>query len=344
MNLLSADLDHILEHTRPLWDEFKNQRIFITGGTGFFGAWLLESFLWANQKLQLNAQAVVLTRNPKQFAAKCPHLVANPALSFHVGNVQDFIFPTGEFSHVIHAATEASAQLNVEYPLLMLDTIVQGTRRVLEFAALCGAQRFLLTSSGAVYGRQPPDMAHLSEDYSGMPAWHDPKAAYGVGKYTAEHMSCLYAAHCGLDIKIARCFAFVGPYLPLDIHFAIGNFIRDALKGGPIIINGDGSPYRSYLYAADLMIWLWTILCRGKTMRPYNVGSDEAFSIGELAHLVASTFSPRIEVKVMQTPRAGVLPERYVPGIKRAREELQLAPQINLVDAIQATKNWYLNT
>ena len=157
-NLLTNDLNHILAHTKDLWQELRGKRIFITGGTGFFGCWLLESFIWANDQLDLKASAVVLTRNPNNFRQKAPHLAVHPAIEFHLGDVRSFEFPQGEFSYIIHAATEASSNINQENPLLMFDAIVEGTRHTLEFAKFCKCKKFLLTSSGAVYGKQPPEI------------------------------------------------------------------------------------------------------------------------------------------------------------------------------------------
>ena len=336
-NPIKVDLDHILTHTEGLWEEMRGKRIFITGGTGFFGCWLLESFVWANDNLGLDASALVLTRDYAMFQKKAPHLGANPAIQFHIGDVRNFAFPNDEFSYIVHAATESSASLNEQNPLLMFDTIVEGTRHVLEFAHHCSAEKLLLASSGAVYGKQPPEISHLLEDYIGAPDIIDPQSAYAEGKRTAELLSTIYARQYGFEIKIARGFAFVGPYLPLDMHYAIGNFIRDGLNGGPIIVNGNGMPYRSYLYAADLAIWLWTILFKGGSCRPYNVGSEEEISISELAHTVARFGRRPIEVKIVEIPDLSRPAERYVPSTKRAREECGIRQIIDLSEGIRRT-------
>ena len=339
-NLPAEDLDHVLAHTAGLWEELRGGRLFITGGTGFFGCWLLESFAWANDRLGLSAEAVVLTRRPAAFAEKAPHLAAHAAVKLHVGDVRDFAFPAGRFSHVIHAATDSDAPQLGEDPLRLLDTAVQGTRRTLEFARACGAGKFLLTSSGAVYGRQPPGLSHVPEDYAGGPDPTDPRSAYGEGKRLAELLCTLFTRD-GPECKIARCFAFVGPHLPLDLHFAIGNFVRDALAGGPIRVNGDGTPYRSYLYAADLAAWLWTILYRGAPARPYNVGSDAALDIAAVAAAVAGEFHPRPEVVVAKPRTPGRPAERYVPDVQRVTSELDLRAWVSLPEAIRRTIRWH---
>ncbi len=337
-NPLANDLDHILAHTVGLWDELRGQRIFITGGTGFFGCWLLESFAWANDRLDLHAEAVVLTRTPDAFHRKAPHLASHPSIRLHAGDVRNFAFPAGRFSHVIHAATEASTKLNAEHPLLVLDTIVEGTRRTLDFAVQARAKKFLLTSSGAVYGKQPPEMTHIPEDYPGAPDPLDPASAYGEGKRVAELLCALYHRQHGIEPKIARCFAFVGPYLPLDAHFAIGNFIRDALNGGPIVVKGDGTPCRSYLYAADLAVRLWTILFRAHACRPYNVGSDESRTVLNVAQLVADLAGG--PVPVSRPPGDGP-PGRYVPDVLRTCEELGLRVGISVPDSLKRTLDFH---
>ncbi len=339
-NRLARDLGDILERTEPLWRELRGQRILITGATGFFGCWLLESFAWANRRLGLNARAVAVSRHPQTLAQKAPHLASDPAITLHSVDVRHDAFPSITFSHIIHAATEASAALNQQAPLVMFDTIVEGTRRTLEFAAANSVRKLLFVSSGAVYGIQPPQLTHVSESFPGGPDPRDPANAYAKGKRAAE-LLCALAASPNLEIKLARCFAFVGPYMKLDAHFAIGNFIADRLHQRPIRVQGDGSAVRSYLYASDLMVWLWTILFTGESGRAYNVGSEEALNIADLAREVAAALPPEVNVAIAGKATPGVPAHRYVPSTARAREELGLSAEVPLREAIRRTHAWF---
>jgi nucleoside-diphosphate-sugar epimerase len=191
MNRLAPDLQLIAANTEGLWDDLRGQRVFITGGTGFFGCWLVESFCYVNRLLGLGAEATILTRNPEAFVQKCPHLAADGAITLWAGEVRTFPFPQQEFRYVIHAATEARAKVATETPLEMLSTIVAGTERALEFAITHGTRKFLLTSSGAVYGRQPADLTHVPESYEGAPDPLDRNQVYAEGKRTAELLCAL---------------------------------------------------------------------------------------------------------------------------------------------------------
>ncbi len=331
-NPLEKDLADILDHSKDLWGSLQNKRLFITGGTGFFGIWVLESFLRCNKGFGLNAEMTVLSRDPDLFLSSRPRLKSEPTIRWVRGDIRTFVFSKESFDFVIHAATESSSKLEQEDPNEMYSVIVDGTRRVLDFAAQAGVSRLMLTSSGAVYGPQPSEMSHISEDYSGTPL-----TAYGKGKLLAEQMCVEAGERCGFIALLPRCFAFVGPHLNLDVHFAIGNFIRDCLENRSIIIKGDGTPMRSYLYAADLAEWLWTILIRGEHGRPHNVGSDQAISILELAKLVRDCAGTKNDIKVMQDAVPGRLPPCYVPSIERARVELGLTVRTSLRDAICRT-------
>jgi len=335
------DLDLILEQTEPLWAEVRGKRILLTGGTGFFGCWLVESFCYVAKVLGLGAHLVILTRKPAEFAAKCPHVATDPHLSLHLGDVRSFRFPEGEFEYVVHCATETNARAVVQDPLSVFSTIVSGTERVLQFAAASGVRKFLLTSSGAVYGKQPDTLTHVPETYLGAPDPLDVTGVYAEGKRAAELLCALYRKKDGLQCKIARCWAFCGPHLPLDRHFAIGNFIGDVLDGRPIELKGDGTPRRSYLYAADLAVWLWTILFRAPPLTPVNVGSANDVSILELARIVARTLNPQTKINIANKAVVGVGPGHYVPSVDRARELLGLHETVGLEESIRRTASWY---
>jgi dTDP-glucose 4,6-dehydratase len=340
MNPLANDLDHVLAHTEPLWTELRGERLFLTGGTGFVGTWLIESLLWANRRLSLGLSVVALTRDSPAFARRAPDLAADPALTLWAGDAATFPYPDGAFPFVIHAATERYFPPDSENPASTLDRDVAATRRVLELARTRATRRFLFTSSGAVYGKQPPALANVPEDYPGAPQPTDPGSAYGQGKRISEFLCSTYSQVYGLNAVIARLFAFVGPLLPLGANYAVGNFLRDAMAGGPVRIGGDGTPFRSYLYAADLAIWLWTLLLRGEKGMAYNVGSPHEISIADLARAVVREIAPGCPIEIARPAVPGAPASRYVPATGRAAT-LGLHPWISLEDGIRRTRDWH---
>lgn len=321
------DIDVFLDQ-RPL-PELGGSRLFATGCTGFFGYWLLAALECLNRRGQAT-EVVVLSRNPQAFLQRHPEFHGRPWLSFVTGDIANFSLPGGRFEAVIHGATDSSPQAAAN-PSVLLAGMIDGTRRVLDFLADAACQRFLLISSGAVYGSQPASMPELNEDAGLGCDPFSPDNAYGEGKRIME-MLCACRAGNGLPAPVvARCFAFLGPYLPS--HLAPAQFLHDALAGGPIVLRGDGSPMRSYLYAADLAVWLLTLLARGRPGRAYNVGGAEAISLAVLAGVIRDTVAPDAAIEILGVD-GGAPRHRYVPDTHRIQMELGLGAWTPLPQAI----------
>lgn len=320
---------------------FLNQSsLFISGGTGFFGRSLLRRITEINRHTDLKDLAVtVLTRNPDAFLKNYPEFSEEKWLKFCKGDILEGLEKISNegkaYSHILHAAADSTLGPKMG-SLERFEQICTGTKNVLDFAVKVKAKRFLLTSSGGAYGALPSNMESFQESYMGMADPLDPSNAYSVAKRLAEHLSSLYAKEHDLEVVVARCFAFVGPDLPLDAHFAIGNFIRDALKGGSIVINGDGTPMRSYLYQDDLADWLLALIERGASGAAYNVGSDQAISVLDLARLVKTTLSSTANIELMGSSDAnGVIRNRYIPSIEKIKRELKVEITVPLSEAIE---------
>lgn len=311
-------------------------QLLLTGGTGFIGRALLRH--WDTHPADRPKTVVAISRNPKGFAESFPDLACATWLDLRYGDVvQPDTLPTQGFEHVIHAAADSTVGPRLS-PIERYTQIVDGTRHVLQVAVTAGAKRFLLLSSGAVYGSRNSTDPDPDEDDFVAPDPLKPENAYGMGKRTAEHLAVLTQRDHGIEVIIARCFAFVGRDLPLDVHFAIGNFIRDALTREKITVEGDGTPIRSYMDQRDLCRWLLTLLCQGRAGQAYNVGSEQAISIADLAYLVRDTLTPNKPVLISHEQH-NHLRSRYVPSTLKARLEMKLNLQISLLESIMTTAN-----
>lgn len=317
------------------WQGLAGRRIFITGGTGFVGKWLLATLLDADEALGLNCRVTVLSRDPAAFLRNWPAMADR--VEWVAGDVRTFQIDTRRFDVIIHAATDVVEDASPED---VFTTCLDGTRRVLALARQCRAKQLLLVSSGAIYGPLPAGMTHVPETYLGGPDTLLSGSAYGEGKRVSEWLAA-QAASDGLEVKIARVFALLGPHLPLDKHFAIGNFLRAALADEEIVIQGDGTPHRSYLHAADMAAWLWAVLLRGQSGRAYNVGADESISIAALAERVCRVLARTSRIIIQKQAPPDAAPMHYVPDISRAKLELGLPSPLALNDAIYRAANWH---
>ncbi|KGK26801.1 MULTISPECIES: NAD-dependent epimerase/dehydratase family protein [Pseudomonas putida group] len=311
--------------------------LLLTGGTGFFGRALLRHWLAAAQAGAQVPTVTVLSRSAQTFCAQYSEFAGQRWLRLHQGDILEpaSLPEGGDFTHVLHAAADSTDGPRLS-PLQRYVQIVDGTRHLLDYAVAHRIPRFLLTSSGGVYGPQPSQMETIDEYYTGMPDPLNAAHAYSVAKRCAEHLCVLYRQQFGVEVVIARCFAFVGRDLPLDVHFAIGNFIRDALEAPVITVSGDGTPVRSYMDQRDLAHWLEVLLHQGQAGQAYNVGSDVAITIGELAYLVRDTLAPHKSVSISAKAAGDAsFRNRYVPSIDKARIELGLELQYPLMEAIE---------
>lgn len=341
-SLPAADLDRTLECVpSALWEQLRDARVFVTGGTGIFGGWMTRSFLHANEQFGLQAHMTLLVRDAERARAANPDLAGHSAFDFHAGEIADFTFPGGAFTHCLHMATQSFEPRTPENALRKIGTNVQGTLRVLEFAARSGVRHLLYTSSGAVYGPQPPNVLKLPETQPFICDPGNPHEAYAVEKQACEFLCTQAGSASGYTASIARCFAFTGPGLPLDANYAVGNFIGDILANRPITLQGDGRALRSYLHFADMSAWLWTLLLCGEHGQPVNVGAAEPINILNLAQTLRAMAGSGVEIRVLGQAD-GRPPQRYVPSIRRAQENYGLTVSLPLEQALERTVGFYL--
>lgn len=337
---LTSDFKHITRSCVHIFQELNNSHVFLTGGTGFIGTWILESIKYANTSMNLNIKVSILTRDSKSFKTKLPDLGNYEKFDFVDGDIINFKYPEKQYDYIIHGATDASAELNENNPYKMFSTIVDGTSHVLKMAENLQIKKFLYLSSGAVYGNQPKDISEISESWNGSVDFTDTKSAYAEGKRAAEMLCAIYFKKHNVDISIARIFALLGPYLTLGIHFAAGNFILDAINDRKVIVNGNGLPVRSYLYPTDLVISLFNLLIKKEVkFNPYNLGSDEAISIKELAEKISKLIGNG-KYEVLDHSDSGWNLGRYVPDTNKFSKDFNINRVVNLDEAIIKTAKW----
>lgn len=293
--------------------------LMIIGGSGFFGKSFLDAFRRGRLAPWRIGRVIVVARHAGQLARTHPELTAAGVdlVDADVGVVERL--PDADI--IIHAASSTDAQRYVDAAAQERANIEASTENFCRLAATGHrSSRIVYTSSGAVYGQIDPSVERIAED-------QDAGAVGDLVKYKQDYAAAKRAAERriarlgsdGVAVAVARCFAFVGAYLPRDQHFAIGNFLRDGLAGRRIEVKARHAVYRSYMHADDLVDWLMHIALAAESSCPiFNVGSDEAYTVGQVAQMVARRFN----VEAYVPPFTSDEVDRYIPSVARAYQRL----------------------
>lgn len=310
----------------------RNKSIFITGGTGFFGLWLLNLLAILNED-GYEIKVTSLSRAPEKFLINNPNFANISWLTWVEGDIANYSIPENQFDLLIHGAANTKPE-PLDRQINIFEGILFGAHHVMKHAVKANVKRVLFISSGAVYGEIPPDVSLITEEVAIAPLTNKPENALGEGKRAAEMLTNCFAVSKGIEVVIARCFAFTG--FGIGEHLVLGQLIKQAIHNDKIVINGSGLARRSFLHGRDLSIWLLKLLVDGKNGEIYNVGSDQAFTIKQLAELVRDEIAPEKKIIVLGAQKQEQR-LNYVPSIEKAKT-LGLAIWTDLKDAIKETQ------
>jgi nucleoside-diphosphate-sugar epimerase len=308
-----------------------DQSFFITGGSGLFGRWILSFFRWSIKKELASPQVTILSRTsvPSQLSD----------WQFIQGDITDFQWGNLKVDYTMHlAAPSAQATFLGMNEIEKFNTLSSGISRLLQFAHERTIKRVLISSSGAIYGGFGPERAlAIAENESNAPLFATQMQALGLGKRVVEFFTKEFCDAGYIDASVARCFSFIGPGLPTNLHYAAGNFVDAALNGKDIVIKGDGKPIRSFMYLGDMVLWFLTILLAGRSGQDYNVGSREQVNIYQLASMVRNKCDLNLNITVVggENKTAGnPINYFYVPDTSKAELDLKLECKTGLDKAL----------
>ena len=318
-----------------------NQSILVTGGTGFMGKWIAEMVCYLNKEHNFNSKLYLLARDMEKFRNEVPHLAKNNAVTLLEQDIRNLKDLPDDINYIIHAAASPDNREHASQPLRTIETIYKGTNTLLDACfRLSDLKKIVHISSNFVYGTIDDPAKACSEKTFGYSDCNAVNTAYGESKRMAETLCSIYRNQQQLPITIVRPFAFIGPYQYLEKPWAVNNFIRDGLMGGPVKILGNENTVRSYLYAADMAYWLLAILAGNSSSNVYNIGSQKGISLKELAYKISADINRDIEIVNRSSKESYATVSISVPDVSLVKKHFNVKETVDLETALHKTIEW----
>ncbi len=332
--IFESDLDLLIENNPSQLYNFQDKTITIFGGTGFVGKWLTASLINADQKLDLNLNLRLFTRNKKQLLVNLRNSSTNKYEIVEVDFAKSNPIDIQSSDYYFHLATSSSIKTGSNLEKNVYESTVNVINQTVKnLSPSTNAPVFIHASSGAVYGEALSSKGLIEEKPSVIIS--NKNSLYCNSKVTAENLIDKYSRNLLIKGMNPRLFAFAGPHLALDEHFAIGNFVLNAVRGEDIIVKGNPETVRSYMYPTDLINWLVRLALEPSTSY-MNFGSDSPITIDELSKIIKDfNQSKGIKYIAMNSKFTS-----YVPSTINARKHLNISEIIPLSTSIDKWMKW----
>ena len=301
------DMEYICQTSFIPWDELKGKTILITGATGLIGYTLVHALLYANRQRHLNMQVLAVVRDLARAKERFSTVSGDSALSFVIGNVEHFPEINGPIDYIVHGASQTASKAFVDQPVETILTALKGTENLLELARNKAVSGMVYLSSMEVYG-YPAKGHKVTEDEIGSLTPLDVRNSYPISKIQCESLCYAYAKEYGVPVMSARLTQTFGPGVNYKDGRVFAEFARCVVEKRDIVLKTKGETERCYLYTADAVTAILTILLKGEAGQAYNVANESTYcSIAEMAEEIARDGDIKVRFDIQDESKNGYL-------------------------------------
>lgn len=301
--------------------------VLVTGATGLISHSLVPELL------HKGAKVIAITRDMVRAGEIFAGLDNISFVENDLSTVQPIAIDCA-IDYIVHGGCPTSSVMMAEQPVEVIDTIINGTRKVLELAKQKQVKAMVFLSSMEVYGVITNDSVAVTEDMCGNINLLNQRSSYPMGKRMAETLCCAYYKEYGVPVSIARLTQTIGPGVDIQTDNRVfAQFARSAMNQEDIVLHTAGNTKRMYLHAQDAAGAIICLLHHGEPGEAYNVANEDTYvSIKEMADLVCEQFSPASHVVVKEQTQNSYLPEIHLRLSTAKLRQLGWKPRLGLLD------------
>jgi len=345
--IISEDAQILAESNLP-WERLNNKTILITGANGYVPSYFVYSILKRNDLYNSNIRVIALCRDETRALQRFQEYLSRKDFDLHIQDVCEPIQIDSSIHFFIHAASPSGSYSRHEKPADTYKTNVIGCLNLLELSRKNPVEGFLLISSVDVYGRVF-DAERLTEIDYGYLDPLNPSNAYSMGKRASETLCAVYQAQYRIPITIVRPSQILGPGISLNDGRLHIDFISRLLSSNKIVLKGDGSPKRSFIYITDAISGMLSVLLKGSSGEAYNVCNEQGeASVLGFAEIMLSVVNRE---KKANFPVEFDITQRELPEVKNTvpcvlndsgkLRKLGWQPQVSLESAVYRILKFY---